>query len=577
MAPAGTQTTTAERLAPFDRPGPGATGYLSKREIRWLAAIAEAVLPPDASVPPIEVAENVDRYMAPFRARRKWIVKVAVTGVNLYPLLHLKRAAVAMKPDKRREFIRTRFLRAIERAHAAAVRPRPAARRHPLRPADVVPGLLRRPALVPRDRVRARHQARRATRRRPRRCRRCPQRVDDDRPPRRDADDGGRRRDRRQRRRRVGPRVPPRRGRQVGARPRARPSTSSRRTSPRTRSRRSRRCTPTGRCSRRRTSRSRCCRARASAARPSSTTRCASTCPRTSCTGGTRTARGWTSERLDAVVRSACASELRHPQADRRARLPGRAAVRRRRRTRWTCARQGYELDLVDANVQAARAAATATSAARSARSSRCSTRCCRRASGEFGDKLQIVAECTATKVRDTADGAEVEAELWGGPQDHRHGAARSSCPPGRSRRAGCSCRASSAASGRARACRSTWARRSPPTSRSRSTPTTACRSRTTCARRRAGLHARDVVQPRRQPGAEHAGLARGPRAQHAPLRPPGGGRARWSARRRPARCAGRSPAGRTSGSCPSATTCSGSSARWSSSARSTCAPARRG
>lgn len=115
MATARTQASTTERLAPFDRPGPGASGYLSRREIRWLGAIAEAVLPPDASVPPIEVAENVDRYMTPFRARRKWIVKVAVTGVNLYPLLHFKAPLTSMKPDKRREFIRTRFLRAIER------------------------------------------------------------------------------------------------------------------------------------------------------------------------------------------------------------------------------------------------------------------------------------------------------------------------------------------------------------------------------------------------------------------------------------------------------------------------------
>ena len=114
MATAGTQTE-AERLAPFDRPGPGDSGYLSRSEIRRLAAIAEAVLPPDAAVPPIEVAENVDRYMTPFRARRKWIVKVAVTGVNLYPLLHLKGTLAGMPPDKRRAFIRTRFLRAIER------------------------------------------------------------------------------------------------------------------------------------------------------------------------------------------------------------------------------------------------------------------------------------------------------------------------------------------------------------------------------------------------------------------------------------------------------------------------------
>lgn len=115
MAPAQAQTTTTERLAPFDRPGTGDTGYLSGREIRWLAAIAEAVLPADMAVPPIEVAENVDRYMTPFRARRKWIVKVAVAGVNLFPLLQLRPPLSRMKRDKRRAFIEKRFLRAIER------------------------------------------------------------------------------------------------------------------------------------------------------------------------------------------------------------------------------------------------------------------------------------------------------------------------------------------------------------------------------------------------------------------------------------------------------------------------------
>jgi choline dehydrogenase-like flavoprotein len=114
LATARTQTTT-ERLAPFDRPGTGAGGYLSAREIRYLAAIAEAVLPEDASVPPHDVAENVDRYMTPFRARRKWIVKVAAWGVTLYPILHLKGPLHRMPADRRREFIRTRFLRAIDR------------------------------------------------------------------------------------------------------------------------------------------------------------------------------------------------------------------------------------------------------------------------------------------------------------------------------------------------------------------------------------------------------------------------------------------------------------------------------
>jgi choline dehydrogenase-like flavoprotein len=59
---------------------------------------------------PDEVAGNVDRYMGSFRAQRKWVVKVALVGLWLYPLRFLKRPLSMMKPDARREFVEKRFI-----------------------------------------------------------------------------------------------------------------------------------------------------------------------------------------------------------------------------------------------------------------------------------------------------------------------------------------------------------------------------------------------------------------------------------------------------------------------------------
>jgi hypothetical protein len=39
---------------------------------------------------PIEIAHNVDRYMSSFRGKTKFISKLALTGIELYPLIFLR-------------------------------------------------------------------------------------------------------------------------------------------------------------------------------------------------------------------------------------------------------------------------------------------------------------------------------------------------------------------------------------------------------------------------------------------------------------------------------------------------------
>jgi choline dehydrogenase-like flavoprotein len=77
-----------------------------------LAALAEVVVDPDR-LPPDEVAANVDRYMGGFRAQRKWVVKVALIGLWLYPLRFLKAPFPKLKPAARREFVEKRFIRDV--------------------------------------------------------------------------------------------------------------------------------------------------------------------------------------------------------------------------------------------------------------------------------------------------------------------------------------------------------------------------------------------------------------------------------------------------------------------------------
>jgi choline dehydrogenase-like flavoprotein len=96
---------------PSDPARPGKR-FLPRPAFKALAALAEVVVDPERLAPE-EAAANVDRYMGTFRAQRKWVVKVALLGLWLYPLRFLKPTFSRMKPEARREFVEKRFIRDI--------------------------------------------------------------------------------------------------------------------------------------------------------------------------------------------------------------------------------------------------------------------------------------------------------------------------------------------------------------------------------------------------------------------------------------------------------------------------------
>jgi choline dehydrogenase-like flavoprotein len=100
--------------APIESASPRATGgrFLPRLGFKALAALAEVVTDPERLAPE-KVAANVDRYMGSFRAQRKWVVKVALVGLWLYPLRYLHRPLPWMDRDKRRQFVEKRFVRDI--------------------------------------------------------------------------------------------------------------------------------------------------------------------------------------------------------------------------------------------------------------------------------------------------------------------------------------------------------------------------------------------------------------------------------------------------------------------------------
>ena len=84
--------------------------YFSPMQFRSLKALAEVVITdPKQLVPPDQVARNVDRYLAGFRGRTKWIMKLVMTGMQLYPLLSLHAPLSYMQRDERYAFLTRRF------------------------------------------------------------------------------------------------------------------------------------------------------------------------------------------------------------------------------------------------------------------------------------------------------------------------------------------------------------------------------------------------------------------------------------------------------------------------------------
>ena len=90
--------------------------FFSAGQFRTLTSVAEALLwtspasegpPPELS--PEEVATNADHYLAGFDASRKWVMRIALVGINLYPLAFLRPTFSLMAADERRAFLEQHF------------------------------------------------------------------------------------------------------------------------------------------------------------------------------------------------------------------------------------------------------------------------------------------------------------------------------------------------------------------------------------------------------------------------------------------------------------------------------------
>lgn len=92
--------------------------YFSPLQFRAMKSIAEVVINGDGKtiISDEEIAYNVDRYMAGFRARSKWISKVVMTAMYIYPLLSFNPPIPYMSREKRLAYLKKRFYRDVSLA-----------------------------------------------------------------------------------------------------------------------------------------------------------------------------------------------------------------------------------------------------------------------------------------------------------------------------------------------------------------------------------------------------------------------------------------------------------------------------
>lgn len=84
--------------------------YFSPFQFRSLMALADVLIESDKkAVSARETALSVDRYMHSFKATNKWVTKMALIGLELYPLVFLKPPTSYMRPDDRKVFLERHF------------------------------------------------------------------------------------------------------------------------------------------------------------------------------------------------------------------------------------------------------------------------------------------------------------------------------------------------------------------------------------------------------------------------------------------------------------------------------------
>jgi choline dehydrogenase-like flavoprotein len=91
--------------------------YLAPLEFRALEALADVVLDGrDGQVfTAEEIAHNVDRYLGSFEAKRKWLTKLALTGLELYPLLSWQAPLSYLGHAERYLFVRRAMYQDVDR------------------------------------------------------------------------------------------------------------------------------------------------------------------------------------------------------------------------------------------------------------------------------------------------------------------------------------------------------------------------------------------------------------------------------------------------------------------------------
>jgi choline dehydrogenase-like flavoprotein len=84
--------------------------FFGPAQVRALVAVADVLVAGEHErVPPEDVARNVDRQVAEIRAKRRWIYKACLAGMQARPLLDLLPPLSELEPRARRRFLTRRF------------------------------------------------------------------------------------------------------------------------------------------------------------------------------------------------------------------------------------------------------------------------------------------------------------------------------------------------------------------------------------------------------------------------------------------------------------------------------------
>jgi hypothetical protein len=84
--------------------------FLQPIEYRSVMACADVLIAgPEEQVPPADVAANVEQYLSKIRARRRWIYRLVLFGIELTPLLTLRPPLSLLEPQARRAFLVEHF------------------------------------------------------------------------------------------------------------------------------------------------------------------------------------------------------------------------------------------------------------------------------------------------------------------------------------------------------------------------------------------------------------------------------------------------------------------------------------